>query len=236
MLYRFKDTIKKNIYARAGIPYSKSGISSLLLKYLERSQSINLVDVGAHNGNFTKALADYCGVAKGLLIEPIPQKAIQLRQSFCPLKYRVIECALSSKSGVTDFEVNEFQETSSILKIRREIPELASVKLSTYNAIKCQTRTLDDVVEEWDCNTIDLLKIDVQGAEHLVILGGHKTLQKTSLIWTEVSFKPLYENSSTFAEVYSLITQAGFKLFEVVPGFRAPDGELLQSDALFVKV
>jgi hypothetical protein len=84
-----------------------------------------------------------------------------------------------------------------------------------------------------DLFSADLLKIDVQGAEHLVIRGGKNALSKTKLVWTEVSFKPLYESSSTFIDLYHALYELGFKLMEISPGFQGPYGELLQADTLF---
>ena len=98
-----------------------------------------------------------------------------------------------------------------------------------------QTITLDDLFGMFDISSADLLKIDVQGAEHLVIRGGQNALRKTERVWTEVSFKPLYESSSTFTDVYHALYELGFSLMEISHGFRGPDGELLQADALFVR-
>jgi FkbM family methyltransferase len=235
MFQKFKEKIKESLCARLNIPYSTHGMPISLSRHLSRDQPISLVDVGAHNGAFTRAVAEYCGVARGILIEPLPEKISMLRQLFPTPKYHVVDCALSSYVGIIDFEVNEATGTSSILNIKRDIPELAAVHLGSRKIIQCPTRTLDDVANEANLNSIDLLKIDVQGAEHLVLLGAEKTLEGTSMVWTEVSFKPLYERSSTFLDIHTLLSDLDFRFMELEPGFRAPDGELLQGDALFIR-
>lgn len=68
-----------------------------------------------------------------------------------------------------------------------------------------------------------------------MIQGGEETLKMTSMIWIETSFKPLYENSSVFSQIYDLLNEKGFILMEISPGFRSPNGELLQVDLLFIK-
>ena len=93
--------------------------------------------------------------------------------------------------------------------------------------------TLDNITA--DLPIIDLVKIDVQGAEHLVLAGAVETLAKSALIWTEVSFKPLYEGSCVFEEIYKTLDMAGFRMVSLDPGFRSADGELVQADALFQK-
>ena len=83
---------------------------------------------------------------------------------------------------------------------------------------------------------IDFIKLDVQGAEHLVIQGAKKTLALTRLLWTEVSFKSLYEGSSVFDDIYAQLESKGFVLLELSPGHRATNHELLQADALFANI
>jgi Methyltransferase FkbM domain len=91
------------------------------------------------------------------------------------------------------------------------------------------------VAAEAKMTSVDLLKLDVQGAECLALAGAAGILKNTRMLWIEVSFKPLYENSATFFDVYHTVEKAGFILADLKPGFRAPDGELLQADALFLK-
>jgi len=235
MLSKIKSVVKEKIYSRLGLPYSRYGIPISLLKYLQSSRLINLIDIGAHDGHFTHALNEYCGISNGILIEPLPHKSTQLRKIFPSPRYSVIECVLSDRHGTINLEVNEAEYTSSIFNIKRALPELSNVNLGGSKTLKCEARTLDEVVSLSKLSEIDLIKIDVQGAEHLVINGGIDTLKITNMIWIEVSFKPLYDYSSMFSDIYSLLNQNEFQLMEIEPGFRSPSGELLQADCLFVR-
>jgi hypothetical protein len=100
--------------------------------------------------------------------------------------------------------------------------------------LKVRTEALDKVISECNVDQIELLKIDVQGAEHMVLQSGQDTLKRTRLIFIEFSYKPLYEGSSTFFDLCKIMTDHQFRLVNVQPGFKAKNGELLQGDALFV--
>lgn len=232
---RLKSKAKKHIMARLRVPQSAHGEPVLLAKHLERDKSIILVDVGAHDGEFTASIDRYCGVLTGILIEPLAHKAEALRNRFQLPQFWIFDCAVSAEAGPVEFEINDYEPTSSILHIKRGLPELAGVPLGDVSRLLMQAKTLDDIMAETGLDRVDLLKIDVQGAEHLVLRGAAETLTRVRMVWIEVSFKPLYELSCTFPEVHDLLTRFGFKLFEIEPGFRAPDGELLQADALFMR-
>ncbi len=99
--------------------------------------------------------------------------------------------------------------------------------------IPVRAEQLDRPVENSALGSIELLKIDVQGAEHLVFDGAKDTLRAVKLVWCEVSFRPLYRGSSTFDQIYQRMATDNFCLIELESGFRSPGGELLQADALF---
>ena len=80
-----------------------------------------------------------------------------------------------------------------------------------------------------------MLKIDVQGAEAQVLAGASQILNRTRFVWIEFSFKPLYENSPTFFDIFAQMDAAGFGLLELTPEFRAPNREVLQADGLFFR-
>jgi FkbM family methyltransferase len=204
-----------------------------LWKHLPQSQYIDVIDVGAHDGAFINKLSRFRKIRRGLLIEPIPSKALKLRQNFPGPVYTVLECVLADRSGTLALELNEALETSSVLSIRKDLNELSQVGVGKAQAIVCEAQTLDSAVELSGLDRINLLKIDVQGFEDRVLMGGQAALSKTDLIWTEVSLVRLYEHSCLFSDIHSLLRGQGFSLLEIEPGFRGPDGELLQADALF---
>jgi len=234
---RLKASWRQFLEATLKIPCrSVYGIPSALFRPLSRAKPIHLVDIGAHNGDFTFGLACWCGLECAVLVEPLPHKAARLRERFRPPHYQVFECALAAGAGVAELRVNASEEaTSSLLPIRRDMPELSALVLGEEKIIRCAQRTLDSVITEAQLAQVDLLKLDVQGAEHLVLAGATETLRRTAMVWSECSFKPLYTGSSTFADIYTVLEAAGFQLLELSPGIRSPTGEMLQVDALFAR-
>jgi hypothetical protein len=56
------------------------------------------------------------------------------------------------------------------------------------------------------------------------------------LVQTEMSFQPLYGGQPLFDEVYGYLAERGFTVFDIIPGFSAPQsGRLLQADGIFVR-
>jgi hypothetical protein len=92
---------------------------------------------------------------------------------------------------------------------------------------------LDDFIYQHQLPQPDLIKIDVQGFEKNVIEGGYETLKKAKYCVLEMSFKPLYEGSPLFDDIYRLMTDLGFSLI----GFSSPligkSGDYLQVDGIF---
>lgn len=107
------------------------------------------------------------------------------------------------------------------------------------------TKRLDDMEE---VDSIDFLKIDVQGSELSVFQNGVKKLSKTTVIQTEVSFTPFYENQPLFADVDHELRRQGFifhtfitlKPAIIAPSIIAGDlrntiNQLVEADAVYVR-
>jgi hypothetical protein len=80
------------------------------------------------------------------------------------------------------------------------------------------------------------LKIDTQGAEHLVLAGAHDVLRRTEVVQCELSLRPLYEGGARWMDVVRSLDVVGFQLIGVEPGMQDCHGlVLLQFDGLFAR-
>jgi FkbM family methyltransferase len=227
--------IKKRVMRHYSVPFSDDGLEYKFLQLFKPAEAVTLIDVGASGGSFTAAIDKQFGIRRALLVEPIPERCAQLRDRFDSTRVTVFEGALSDQDGFVEMEVLNWDYSSSILPVRRDIRNVSqTLDLTIRSKIKTKVATLDAVVQEqgWHGN-IDLLKLDTQGSELMILRGGKQTLSATKFLLTEVSFKPLYEDSALFADIHYFLTSQGFILFSVVDGFRGGDGELLQADVLF---
>ncbi len=62
----------------------------------------------------------------------------------------------------------------------------------------------------------DLIKIDVQGAEKLIILGGIDTILATEVVILEVQLIQYNENAPLFLETANLMDTLGFQMIDLL--------------------
>ena len=163
------------------------------------------VDIGCHKGQF---LAEYLRCApKGIhfAFEPIPHLYEQLCKDFDSA--RIFNYALSDKSGETSFYILPDKLALSGLNRRETIQkELPRQKISV------RTERLDEVIPA--DTKVDFIKIDVEGAEGLVISGALDTIKRdkpfivlehgeSSSLMFGVSSEDIYD---------MLVTQCGLRL------------------------
>jgi FkbM family methyltransferase len=81
-----------------------------------------------------------------------------------------------------------------------------------------------------------LLKLDVQGYEREVLLGGAQTLAAAEVVAMELSMQRLNEGAPLAHEMVQFMSERGFQLFDVTGFWREKGTDvLLQADVLFVR-
>ena len=219
-----------------GMPYSRHGLEEGLVPFLPEGRPITLVDVGASAGDFTAVVAAHSGIARALLVEPLPKRCRQLEARYADPRFVIRQCAVSDSAGSSHFDVLQFDYSSSILPALPEVGGAGDrLDLRVQERIPVELRTLDELVPGAGLDgPIDLLKIDTQAAELQVLRGATTILPRVRIIWAEVSFRALYEGSALFADVHAFLNTQGFRLYSIHEGFRGVDGELLQADVLYL--
>lgn len=229
--------VKERIMRHYQIPFSKEGLDTGLVSFLRKGQPINLIDVGASTGEFTAAVERYCGIRNAVLIEPQPERAVELRVRFPGPHFYIEQCAISDEDSQKEMNIFKWHYSSSLLPVDENVGGIGKIlDLNVGERIQIQVHKLDTVVERSSCanKIIDLLKVDVQGAELSVFLGAQQTLEQTKMVWTEVCFRQVYKGAALFGEIHAFMSRLGFLLVGISEGFRGEGGELLEGDALFI--
>lgn len=170
--------------------------TELIRKYVKKDS--NCIDIGANLGHILMEIVAAAPRGKHFAFEPIPDLYHSLKKRFSD-NTQVYNCALSSAKGSTTFNyypgrpaVSGFLERNSQIG---QQPILLNVEVEK----------LDELIPE-DLK-IDLIKIDVEGAEYEVLRGAKNILKKN---------KPLvlFEFGLGGADVYGTTPDDIFQLFE----------------------
>lgn len=204
------------------------------LRHLPRLEYRSVIDGGANRGSFTDAFLQLHRPERLVLVEAIPDLAEKLRARYGGKPgISVASVALSDKKGEAHFEINRSEASSSLLPIDPRNTAWFSRDLRVARTVRVPTMTLPALMEEQGLETVDLLKLDLQGAERFVLTGGTAALDRVRVIYTEIFFEQLYTGAWLFWEMNEFLTGRGFKLCGLSNIVHARDGDLLQANATF---
>lgn len=136
--------------------------------------------------------------------------------------------ALGNENGDKVLYTTHGEESNSLLEYLPDGPLNKVHAVVGHEVVEC--RTLDEVVSD-GAELVDVLKLDVQGAE-LQVLEGAKNLIAAArpVIYCEVSFQPLYQNHPLLETVDEYLDFLGYKRVGL---YRSPMPDLW-GDALYV--
>lgn len=207
------------------------------LRHLPRLNYRYVIDAGANRGSFTDAFLRLHRPERVIMVEAIPELAESLRATYAhDPRISVLAAALSDRNGDAQFELNRSEASSSLLPIDPRNSEWFARDMSVARSIQVPTMTLPELMIQEKLPTVDLLKLDLQGAERLVLTGGAAVLDRVQVIYTEIFFEQLYAGAWLFWDMNEFLSHRGFKLCGLSNIVHAPDGDLVQANATFRKL
>jgi FkbM family methyltransferase len=192
-----------------GLPAADALTARAIARSVRRDS--NCVDVGAHAGDILEMLLEQAPEGSHYAFEPLPGYAAALRR-----KYRrranvhVFDCALGDADGVTAFHHDRVRPAYSGLRPLRRAGDRGAV-----DVIHVAQRRLDDVIPEGV--PIRFVKIDVEGAELLVLRGAMRLLARhRPVVLFEFGRSAGQAYGTDPAEVVNLFANLGMQISSLV--------------------
>jgi len=156
--------ISKNAY------YNR--LTELVMQWVLRPDSV-CVDVGCNRGLVLEQMIRMSPNGRFLAFEPLPELYEQIKEQFSCPQVSIYPFALSDTTGTCSFNYVLSNPSYSGLKKRHyDHPNEKDCQ------IQVQTQTLDKILASEPIDTIDFIKIDVEGAEYLVLKGAIECLKR----------------------------------------------------------
>lgn len=230
-----KSVFRKKGYAILPIDKYVEAIDKVKYCWLQKIEFDLIIDVGASDGGFVKKIRTVMPLIQIYSFEPIPESYQKLiEKNMGDKNFTAFNVALSSKEGETDFYISSSSGCSSLLEMS-DIHKEAYPYTANLTKIKVPMKCLDDVMKEYGYKNI-FLKIDVQGAEKLVLEGALETLENVKVIFMEVNFVETYKGCVLINEIVDYLESKGFVLYGMENISQTTiDGSFLQGDAFFIK-
>ncbi|KAL3798071.1 hypothetical protein HJC23_012362 [Cyclotella cryptica] len=179
-----------------------------------------VVDVGANKGGWTTNIQQLFPNVTTMMVEASPFNTQHLEETKTKfggaVDYRI--ALLSSTDGDTvEFFDNPRTNTGNSM-FQENSHHFVNVKPQRRTTSK-----LDTLVSSMP--HIDYLKLDVQGAELMVLSGATETLKRTTCVQLEVSIIEYNKGGACWYEIESLLRQHGFFLYDM--------GDLTRNEVAF---
>ena len=194
-----------------------------------------ILDIGGNIGRFSKTMEFLFPDAKIIAFEPLPSCYSKMEKLMNGYKnFQSYNIGLGSAPSELEMEESSHDPSSSFLPMA-DLHKDAFPKASTNTKKTVQVKRLDDLESELDIRGNLMIKVDVQGFEKEVLLGGINVFSKAKFLLLELSFQELYKGQPFFDDIYSMLIPLGFKFYGNMGLMKHPKTGLpLDADCVFV--
>lgn len=237
-----KKIVKKTVRAFGfDLRYFSPGSDSLheICQLMQQVTHPVIFDVGAHHGQTARAFSKSFPRAALYCFEPFPDSFAELKKNSINYPAATLEpFGFSDNRGQHEFHSNVSSATNSLLQLDSQAAVIwGNSVLTPVSKVSCDFETIDEYLGRKGIQKIDLLKMDVQGAEYKVLKGAELSLRAERIrnIYMEIITGETYSGQLRFEEYLSLMDSYGFRLQGLFNLEHGAERQLVQLDALFSK-
>jgi FkbM family methyltransferase len=216
---------------------TRTGLTDLARLFQHRSPTV-VFDVGANVGYETDRYLRAFPDAVVHAVEPSPASFARLEAAYrSHPRVRLHAAAATDAAGAVELQVDEHTFGGGADSLLHHTDRfLADQPAAAYAAVSVAGLRLDDLAADEGVDHVDVLKLDVEGAELLALAGAERLLATQSVDALEIEVRVLadYEGQPLLADVVAHLADRGYRLFGIHDLAEAPSGQLLWANAVFL--
>jgi FkbM family methyltransferase len=183
------------------------------------SNSSIIVDIGANRGQAACFFGRLLPASRVIAIEANPDLISLLHRKTKRLNITILPLALSSKPGILTFYTCVSDENSSLeppkmdskwLRFKSRV--LMTTPEQMYKTVDIKAETLDHIVGDLRLESVDILKIDVEGHEASVLQGAELTLSKHIPKFIQIESHSDDQFADKGEKAQSILTGHGYRM------------------------
>ena len=234
--------IIKKVFRKLGFDLTRynpaSSQNARILEFFSIYKIDTVLDIGANIGQFAMGLRESGYKGHIISFEPLSEaySHLLINSKNDPNWIIAPRMAIGNEKGKKTINISGNFVSSSILKMT-DTHIKGALKSAYIGSEEIYIDKLANVVGNYLGNGENVfIKIDVQGYELEVLKGAVNILSKIKGMQIELSLVPLYKSQLLFLDMLVYITNLGFELWDISPGFRdRQSGKLLQFDGIFFR-
>lgn len=202
-----------------------------------------IFDIGANEGHISSIFLKK--FKKSTVYSFEPSKSVynllenKLKYWIISGRSKIFRFGFYNDEKIATLNVTNFSGANSLIEISSEYhllnPHIKRVETESIKLIK-----LDDFVSQHNLTHIDLVKIDVEGVEKEVLLGGEHTFRNAvDIVILEISFIRKSRTNAEYLEILKLMHEFGFapsRIFDLAHSNIERIWKLGQLDCVFRKI
>jgi len=181
---------------------------------------VHVIDVGAHQGGWTRAARHFFPEARYTLFEPQEELHRNMADLAALPGVRLVVSGAGPRTGVSRFAVHERSDSRSFAFDSRHAQAMG------WKEIELPTVRIDEFVRTEGLPAPDLIKIDAEGWDLEVVEGASGCLGGVEVIYLEASV--LHQAlPNTVTRSCRFMAERGFSLFDITDPIRTTKDKLL---------